>query len=245
MQYALEIISNCNDHGSSAEAWKKLDTDLQSVKPETLHKPVVLMRQEMNFLFRHFRPLKFTLRSLAKFHAAKNICTAPYLIDLCAEMSWLVLSSWIIGNMEVAEKSLLRLVPVGLSSFHSSGHFCCLKRCCTALTYKHSHGTACISTTQILFSIYYAFTVSLCASTAGGCGQHSWNLCPSLKKVNCNKRTRRIKIFSHKPSKKLHPTSWFPTCIPSYNRDIHTFFRNIVVSSWKYRPSSFFPAFTP
>lgn len=93
MQYASVIISNCNDHSFSAEAWKELDTDLQSVKSETLHKSVVLMKQEMIFLFRHFRPLKSTLHSLAKFLRAKNICTALYLIDLCAEMSWLALNS--------------------------------------------------------------------------------------------------------------------------------------------------------
>lgn len=28
MQYASVIISNCNDHSFSAEAWKELDTDL-------------------------------------------------------------------------------------------------------------------------------------------------------------------------------------------------------------------------
>lgn len=159
------------------------------------------MEQVMIFLFRRFRPLKSTLRCLAKFHTAKNICTAPYLIDLCAEMSWLVLNSWITGDTEVAEKSLLRPVPVGLGSFHSSGHFYCLKLCCTALTHTHSLGAAHISNTQIFFfPKYCAFTVSLCVSTAGGCGQHSWNLCPSLKKVNYYKGTKRIKIPPHKPS---------------------------------------------
>lgn len=156
----------------------------------------------MIFLFRHFRPLKSTLHSLAKFHTAKNICTAPYLIDLCAEMSWLVLNSWITGDVEVAEKSLLRPVPVGLGSFHSSSHDCCLKLCCTALTHKHSLGAAYISNILIFFfPVYCAFTVSLCVSTAGGCGQRSRNLCPSLKEVNYFKGARRIKIPAHKPSK--------------------------------------------
>lgn len=176
------------------------------------------MKQEMIFLLRHFRPLKSTLHSLAKFHTAENICTAPYLIDLCAEMSWLGLNSWITGDVEVAEESLLRPVPVGLGSFHGSGHWSCLKLGCTALTHKHSLGAACISNTRIFFSIYCAFTVSLCVSPAGGCGQHSWSLCPSLKKVNYYKGLRRIKIPTHKNLKKSHPTSWFPACISSYNR---------------------------
>lgn len=112
---------------------------------------MVLLKQEMIFLFRRFRPLKSTLHRLAKFHTAKNIRTAPYLIDLCAEMSWLVLNSWITGDVEVAEKSLPIPVPVGLGSFHGSGHYCCLELCCTALTHKHSLEAAYISNTQIFF----------------------------------------------------------------------------------------------
>lgn len=198
------------------------------------------MKQEMIFLFRHFRPLKSTLHSLAKFHTAKNICTAPYLIDLCAEMSWLGLNSWISGDVEVAEESLLRPVPVGLGSFHGSGHWSCLKLGCTALTHKHSLGAACISNTWNFFP-YIVLLLSLCvslqlvdvASTVGVCAQ-VW------KKSTTTKERGGLKSLHTKTSKNytlLHDS-------------LHVSLHIIECIFWKqscclkYRPSFVIPGFT-
>lgn len=173
----------------------------------------------MIFLFRHFRPLKSTLHSLAKFHTAKNICTAPYLIDLCAEMSWLVLNSWITRDVEVAEKSLLRPVPVGLGSFHSSSHDCCLKLCCTALTHKHSLGAAYISNTLIFF-----FSCILCFYCLFVCIDSWWmwsaqsEFVPKSERSQLFQRSKEDKNPCTQTLQKLHPPLWFPTCISSCNR---------------------------
>lgn len=183
------------------------------------------MEQEMIFLFRHFRPLKSTLCCLAKFHTAKNICTAPYLIDLCTEMSWLMLNSWITGDTELAEKSLLRPVPVGLGSFHSSGYFCCLKLCCTALTHKQSLGAAYISNTRIFFFQILCFYCLFVCIYSWWMWSAQLEFVPKSEKSQPLQRNKEDKNPYTQTLPKLHPTLWFPTRISSYNR-LHFFWKH-------------------
>lgn len=140
---------------------------------------------EMLFLFKKFQTTEiyFTQSYQVSYSKEHLHCTISYWSEW---INILASSEQIAGDLEAAEKSLLRPVAVGLGCFQGSGYYRCLKLCCTALTYAHSLGTADIFNKQILlffFLIHFKHTQRDSKSTASVCGQLSQNLCLSLKDV--------------------------------------------------------------
>lgn len=148
------------------------------------------------------------------------------------------------GDLEVAKRSLLRPVLVGLCCIQISGSYHCLNLFCTALA------DVCTFTWSSWYFQHADFFFLYCKhaqrdskSMASVCAQPRQTLCLSLKDVKLIITKEHRGKTNKQISTKWHPL-WFPICIiPFHAMDWLFFFWNITVYCWEYRPSPVIPAF--